>query len=67
MTIQENRPRARDLGITIGVLPPGPHNAITDCVLVSQRNSCPFSLLSSTICYSWALRGVFTKRSQYNA
>ncbi|MGB8648926.1 MAG: P1 family peptidase [Anaerolineae bacterium] len=24
------RPRARDLGITIGVLPTGPHNAITD-------------------------------------
>ena len=24
------RPRARDLGITIGVLPPGPLNAITD-------------------------------------
>ncbi len=26
----ENRPRARDLGIKIGVLPPGPRNAITD-------------------------------------
>ncbi|MFN8540154.1 MAG: P1 family peptidase [Thermomicrobiales bacterium] len=24
------RPRARDLGIVLGVLPPGPHNAITD-------------------------------------
>src|SRR5262249_62197591 len=24
------RPRARDLGITVGVLPPGPLNAITD-------------------------------------
>ena len=30
MTTPENRPRARDLGITIGVLPPGPLNAITD-------------------------------------
>ena len=32
------RPRARDLGITIGVLPPGPLNAITDVsgVLVGQ-------------------------------
>lgn len=26
----ESRPRARDLGITIGVLPAGPNNAITD-------------------------------------
>jgi D-aminopeptidase len=25
-----DRPRVRDLGITIGVLPPGPLNAITD-------------------------------------
>ncbi|MCG3141569.1 MAG: Beta-peptidyl aminopeptidase BapA [Anaerolineae bacterium] len=25
-----NRPRARDLGIVVGVLPPGAHNAITD-------------------------------------
>lgn len=25
-----NRPRARDLGIVVGVLPPGTHNAITD-------------------------------------
>jgi D-aminopeptidase len=25
-----NRPRARELGIVIGALPPGPHNAITD-------------------------------------
>jgi D-aminopeptidase len=35
---QENRPRARDLGITIGELPPGPFNAITDVqeVLVGQ-------------------------------
>ncbi len=24
------RPRARDIGIDIGILPPGPHNAITD-------------------------------------
>ncbi|MBU0640878.1 MAG: P1 family peptidase [Planctomycetes bacterium] len=24
------RPRARDIGIIVGVLPPGPHNAITD-------------------------------------
>src|SRR5215207_5462683 len=27
---QVPRPRARDFGLTIGVLPPGPHNAITD-------------------------------------
>ncbi|HEY0765096.1 MAG TPA: P1 family peptidase [Pyrinomonadaceae bacterium] len=26
----QNRPRARELGITVGVLPPGPLNAITD-------------------------------------
>src|SRR5436190_22483802 len=25
-----DRPRARDLGIIVGVLPPGPNNAITD-------------------------------------
>lgn len=24
------RPRVRDIGLTVGVLPPGPHNAITD-------------------------------------
>jgi len=30
MTMPESRPRARDLGITIGVLPTGPLNAITD-------------------------------------
>lgn len=24
------RPRARDIGLTVGVFPPGPHNAITD-------------------------------------
>lgn len=27
---QETRPRARDLGMIIGILPPGPQNAITD-------------------------------------
>ncbi|HEV2690480.1 MAG TPA: P1 family peptidase, partial [Bryobacteraceae bacterium] len=27
---QNTRPRARDLGITVGVIPPGPLNAITD-------------------------------------
>ncbi len=27
---EENRPRARDLGIIVGTLPPGPLNAITD-------------------------------------
>jgi len=34
----QNRPRARDLGITVGVLPTGPLNAITDVdgVLVGQ-------------------------------
>ena len=26
----QNRPRARELGITVGILPPGPLNAITD-------------------------------------
>ncbi|MBX3268042.1 MAG: P1 family peptidase [Acidobacteria bacterium] len=31
----EKRPRARDLGITIGVLPAGPNNAITDVAGVS--------------------------------
>jgi len=30
MTILSDRPRARDLGLTIGVLQPGPLNAITD-------------------------------------
>ena len=29
-TLPPDRPRARDLGITVGVLPPGPGNAITD-------------------------------------
>ena len=35
---QSNRPRARDLGIVVGILPPGTHNAITDVegVLVGQ-------------------------------
>ncbi|HQR36151.1 MAG TPA: P1 family peptidase [Blastocatellia bacterium] len=35
---QSNRPRARDLGIVVGILPPGKHNAITDVegVLVGQ-------------------------------
>ena len=34
-----NRPRVRDAGITIGTLPPGSNNAITDVpgVLVGQR------------------------------
>jgi D-aminopeptidase len=27
---QEHRPRARDIGLTVGILPPGPGNAITD-------------------------------------
>ena len=27
---QKDRPRARDAGVVTGVLPPGPHNAITD-------------------------------------
>ncbi len=31
----EKRPRARDLGITIGILPAGPNNAITDVAGVS--------------------------------
>ena len=30
LAAQENRPRARDLGITPGIFTPGPHNAITD-------------------------------------
>lgn len=29
-TAPDRRPRARDLGIVLGTLPPGPHNAITD-------------------------------------
>src|SRR6202008_2031695 len=34
----QNRPRARELGIIVGVLPPGPLNAITDvvCVMVGH-------------------------------
>ena len=39
MTMPENRPRARDLGITIGVLPPGSLNAITDVVGVRVGHS----------------------------
>lgn len=30
MSERHERPRARDLGITLGLLPPGKHNAITD-------------------------------------
>src|SRR2546423_3681717 len=30
LSAQERRPRARDIGITVGSLPPGPLNAITD-------------------------------------
>jgi len=30
LAAQETRPRARDFGVVIGHLPPGPHNAITD-------------------------------------
>jgi D-aminopeptidase len=30
MTPSTERPRARDVGITVGVLPTGPLNAITD-------------------------------------
>lgn len=30
MTASEDRPRAREVGVAPGVLPPGPHNAITD-------------------------------------
>jgi D-aminopeptidase len=29
-SINQSRPRARELGITVGILPPGPLNAITD-------------------------------------
>ena len=29
-TFTQNRPRAREVGITVGVIPPGPLNAITD-------------------------------------
>jgi D-aminopeptidase len=29
---EKGRPRARDAGLVVGVLPPGPHNAITDVV-----------------------------------
>lgn len=37
-TNQQQRPRARDLGVTVGILPPGKNNAITDVegVLVGQ-------------------------------
>lgn len=35
----ETRPRARDLGITIGLLPPGPLNAITDVAGVRVGHS----------------------------
>ncbi|HEU5423818.1 MAG TPA: P1 family peptidase, partial [Nitrolancea sp.] len=36
--IESDRPRARDLGVVLGTLPPGPLNAITDVpgVLVGQ-------------------------------
>ncbi len=30
VTAAEDRPRARDAGLVVGVFPPGPHNAITD-------------------------------------
>jgi len=30
MTVQNNRPRVRDIGINIGILPTGRHNSITD-------------------------------------
>ena len=30
VTAQPERPRARDIGLTPGILPPGPLNAITD-------------------------------------
>src|SRR5215475_15246329 len=38
VTQTTSRPRARDAGVIIGVLPPGPFNAITDvsCVTVGQ-------------------------------
>ena len=36
---QVARPRARDLGIKVGVLPPGPLNAITDVAGVAVGHS----------------------------
>ena len=38
MNLQNPKPRLRDLGPTIGYMPPGPHNAITDVpgILVGQ-------------------------------
>ena len=38
VTAQEHRPRARDIGLTVGILPPGALNAITDVagVLVGE-------------------------------
>ena len=36
---QMRRPRAREIGIVIGVLPPGPLNAITDVEGVRARRS----------------------------
>lgn len=38
-TRDQPRPRARDLGITVGVLPPGPLNAITDVAGVRVGHS----------------------------
>jgi len=39
MTMTGDRPRARDLGLTVGVLPPGSLNAITDITGVRVGHS----------------------------
>ncbi|UCH11321.1 MAG: P1 family peptidase [Fidelibacterota bacterium] len=39
VTAQSERPRARDIGLTPGILPPGPLNAITDVVGVQVGHS----------------------------
>jgi hypothetical protein len=36
-SMREARPRARDVGVTVGVLPPGRWNAITDVAGGSRR------------------------------
>ena len=43
MSQEVDRPRARDLGVEVGIFPPGPWNAITDVdgVWVGQVSSVP--------------------------
>ena len=47
LSAAEDRPRARDLGLRPGSLPPGAHNAITDVPLsdaVSELKTVPESI-----------------------